>query len=147
MLSELYIHSSSGQLVPLSAVSKFATGVGPLTVNHSGQFPSVTLSFNRAPGVALGDAVTQVEALAKSMLPISITTAFQGTAQAFQQSLTGIGILLVITVAVIYIVLGILYESCIHPITFLLACPPPRSAGWPRFRSSRCSSISMDSWV
>jgi len=129
MLSELYIRSSSGQLVPLSAVSKFTTGVGPLTVNHSGQLPSVTMSFNLASGAALGQAVDEVENLAKSMLPISITTSFQGTAQAFQQSLTGLGILLIATVMVIYIVLGILYESYVHPITILTGLPAAAFGG------------------
>ncbi len=129
MLSELYIHSSSGQLVPLSAVSKFTTGVGPLTVNHSGQLPSVTISFNLARGAALGQAVGEVQSLAKSMLPISIDTSFQGTAQAFQQSLTGLGILLIMTVLVIYIVLGILYESYVHPITILTGLPAAAFGG------------------
>ncbi len=129
MLSELYINSSSGQLVPLSAVSKFTTGVGPLTVNHSGQLPSATMSFNLARGVALGQAVTEVDTLARSMLPISITTSFQGTAQAFQQSLTGLGILLIVTVLVIYIVLGILYESYVHPITILTGLPAAAFGG------------------
>ncbi|HTZ72626.1 MAG TPA: efflux RND transporter permease subunit [Candidatus Aquilonibacter sp.] len=128
MLSELYIHSSSGQLVPLSAVSKFTTGIGPLTVNHTGQLPSVTISFNLAPGVALGQAVSAVQDLAKS-LPISIDTSFQGTAQAFQQSLTGLGILLIMTVLVIYIVLGILYESYVHPITILTGLPAAAFGG------------------
>jgi HAE1 family hydrophobic/amphiphilic exporter-1 len=129
MLSELYIHSSSGQLVPLSAVSKFSTGVGPLTVNHSGQLPSVTISFDLAPGVALGQAVDEVENLAKSMLPISINTSFQGTAQVFQQSLTGLGMLLIMTVLVIYIVLGILYESYVHPVTILTGLPAATFGG------------------
>jgi HAE1 family hydrophobic/amphiphilic exporter-1 len=129
MLSELYIHSSSGQLVPLSAVSKFATSVGPLTVNHSGQLPSVTISFNLARGVALGQVVGEVQSLAQSMLPISINTSFQGTAQEFQQSLTGLGVLLIITVVVIYIVLGILYESYIHPITILTGLPAAAFGG------------------
>jgi hydrophobic/amphiphilic exporter-1 (mainly G- bacteria), HAE1 family len=129
MLSELYIHSSSGQLVPLSAVSKFTTGVGPLTVNHSGQLPSVTISFDLARGVALGQVVGEVQNLAHSMLPISINTSFQGTAQEFQQSLTGLGILLIITVVVIYIVLGILYESYIHPITILTGLPAAAFGG------------------
>ncbi|HUX11048.1 MAG TPA: efflux RND transporter permease subunit [Terriglobia bacterium] len=128
-LSELYIHSSSGQLVPLSAVSKFTTGVGPLTVNHSAQLPSATISFNLKPGVALGQAVGEVEGLAKSMLPISITTSFQGTAQAFQQSLTGLGILLIMTVLIIYIVLGILYESYVHPVTILTGLPAAAFGG------------------
>ena len=129
MLSELYIRSSSGQLVPLAAVSKFTTGVGPLTVNHTGQLPSVTISFNLAPGVALGQAVNDVQNLANSMLPISINTNFQGTAQAFQQSLTGLGILLIMTVVVIYILLGILYESYIHPITILTGLPAAAFGG------------------
>ncbi|MGH9572052.1 MAG: efflux RND transporter permease subunit [Candidatus Acidiferrales bacterium] len=128
MLSELYIHSSTGGLVPLSAVSKFTTGLGPLTVNHTGQLPSVTISFDLAPGVALGQAVNGVEDLAKS-LPISIDTSFQGTAQAFQQSLTGLGILLIMTVLVIYIVLGILYESYVHPITILTGLPAAAFGG------------------
>jgi hydrophobic/amphiphilic exporter-1 (mainly G- bacteria), HAE1 family len=129
MLPELYIHSSSGRLVPLAAVSKFDTGVGPLTVNHTGQLPSVTISFNLAPGVALGQAVSQVQSIAGSMLPLSINTSFQGTAQAFQQSLTGLGILLIMTVVVIYIVLGILYESYIHPITILTGLPAAAFGG------------------
>jgi hydrophobic/amphiphilic exporter-1 (mainly G- bacteria), HAE1 family len=129
MLSELYIRSSSGRLVPLAAVSKFTTSVGPLTVNHTGQLPSVTISFNLVPGVALGQAVKEVQTLAGSMLPISINTSFQGTAQAFQQSLGGLGILLIMTVVVIYIVLGILYESYIHPITILTGLPAAAFGG------------------
>jgi HAE1 family hydrophobic/amphiphilic exporter-1 len=129
MLSELYIHSSSGELVPLSAVSKFVTGVGPLTVNHTGQLPSVTISFNLKPGVALGDAVNEIERISSSTLPISIESSFQGTAQAFQQSLTGLGILLIATVAVIYILLGILYESFVHPITILTGLPAAAFGG------------------
>lgn len=129
MLSELYISSSSGQLVPLSAVSKFTTSVGPLTVNHSGQLPSVTMSFDLSPGVALGQAVGEVEGLARSMLPVSITTDFQGAAQAFKESLTGLGILLIMTVLVIYIVLGILYESYAHPITILTGLPAAAFGG------------------
>ena len=129
MLSELYINSSSGQLVPLSAVSKFTTSVGPLTVNHSGQLPSATISFNLAPGVALGQAVGEVESLAKQILPFSINTSFQGTAEAFKQSLTGLGILLIMTVVIIYIVLGILYESYVHPITILTGLPAAAFGG------------------
>jgi hydrophobic/amphiphilic exporter-1 (mainly G- bacteria), HAE1 family len=129
MLSELYVRSSSGQLVPLAAVSKFTTGVGPLTINHTGQLPSVTVSFDLAPGVALGQAVSDVQNLANSMLPISINTSFQGTAQAFQQSIAGQGILLIMTVVVIYILLGILYESYIHPITILTGLPAAAFGG------------------
>jgi hydrophobic/amphiphilic exporter-1 (mainly G- bacteria), HAE1 family len=129
MLSELYIRSSSGQLVPLAAVSKFSTGVGPLTINHTGQLPSVTISFDLAPGVALGQAVSEVQNLANSMLPISINTSFQGNAHAFQQSIAGQGILLIMTVVVIYILLGILYESYIHPITILTGLPAAAFGG------------------
>jgi HAE1 family hydrophobic/amphiphilic exporter-1 len=129
MLSDLYIRSSSGQLVPLNAVSKFTTDVGPLTVSHTGQMPSVTISFNLAPGVALGQAVGEVQKLASSTLPITITGSFQGSAQAFQQSLTGLGVLLVMTVLVIYLVLGILYESYIHPVTILTGLPAAAFGG------------------
>jgi len=129
MLSDLYIHSSSGQLVPLSAVSKFTTSFGPLTVNHTGQVPSVTISFDLAPGVAIGQAVNEVQKVAQSLLPETITGNFQGTAQAFQQSLKGLGVLLVMAVLVIYLVLGILYESYIHPITILTGLPAAAFGG------------------
>jgi HAE1 family hydrophobic/amphiphilic exporter-1 len=122
-LSLLYIRSSSGQLVPLNAVSKLSRGVGPLSVNHLGQLPSVTISFNLRPGVALGDAVAAVDKLARATLPATISTSFQGTAQAFQSSMKGLGILLVMAVLVIYIILGILYESLIHPLTILSGLP------------------------
>jgi len=121
-LSLLYVRAASGDLVPLDTVAKLVPSVGPLSVNHSGQLPSVTLSFNLKPGVSLGDAVAQVEKAAKS-LPSSVTTSFQGTAQAFQSSLQGLGLLLIIAIAVIYMVLGILYESFIHPLTILSALP------------------------
>jgi len=123
MLSYLYVRSSGGQLVPLNAVSSVSTSLGPLTVNHLGQMPSVTVSFDLAPGVALGQAVTEIQNLASQILPLTITGSFQGTAQAFQQSLTGLGLLLVMAILVIYIVLGILYESFIHPITILSGLP------------------------
>ncbi|MGB7631777.1 MAG: efflux RND transporter permease subunit, partial [Candidatus Deferrimicrobium sp.] len=123
VLSRLYIRSSSGMLVPLSAVARLTPGVGPLLVNHLGQLPSVTLSFNLRPGVALGDAVSAVDKVARATLPASITTSFQGTAQAFQASLKGLGILLLMAILVIYIVLGVLYESFIHPLTILSGLP------------------------
>ena len=123
MLSDLYIRSSTGQLVPLSTVSKFTTSLGPLTVNHTGQLPSVTISFDLPPGVALGQAVNDVQNVAAETLPISISTSFQGSAQAFQQSLTGLGLLLITAVLVIYLVLGILYESYVHPVTILTGLP------------------------
>src|SRR6266536_870107 len=122
-LSMVYVRASSGQLVPLSSIAKFSTTIGPTVVNHSGQLPSVTLSFNLKPGTSLGDAVDAIEKTAKGTLPSTITTSFQGTAQAFQSSLQGLGLLLLMAIAVIYMVLGILYESFIHPITILSALP------------------------
>jgi HAE1 family hydrophobic/amphiphilic exporter-1 len=122
-LSLLYIRSSNGQLVPLNTVSSMTEGLGPLSVNHFGQLPSVTISFNLAPGVALGDAVNGVDRIALNSLPADINANFEGTAQQFQSSLVGLGILLLATVLVIYLVLGILYESFIHPITILSGLP------------------------
>jgi hydrophobic/amphiphilic exporter-1 (mainly G- bacteria), HAE1 family len=123
MLSYLYIRSSSGQLVPLNAVSSLSTSLGPLTVNHLGQLPSVTVSFDLAPGVSLGQGVNEIQKLASDTLPLTVNASFQGTAQAFQQSLSGLGMLLAMAILVIYIVLGILYESFIHPITILSGLP------------------------
>jgi HAE1 family hydrophobic/amphiphilic exporter-1 len=122
-LSKLYIRSSTGQLVPLSAVSRMSQGLGPMSVTHSGQLPSVTISFDLKAGAALGDAVVEVQKLGRSLLPATISTSFQGTAQAFQSSMEGLGLLLVMAILVIYLVLGILYESFIHPITILSALP------------------------
>ncbi len=122
-LSMLYVRSNTGQLVPLDAVADVGTSVGPLTINHQGQLPSVTVSFNLAPEVSLGEAVDSVSQLAAATLPASITTNFQGTAQAFQSSLKGLGWLLALAILVIYLVLGVLYESFIHPITILSALP------------------------
>ncbi len=122
-LSLLYVHSSNNQLVPLSAVAKPEKGVGPLTVNHLGQLPAVTISFNLRPGVALGEAVGKVDRLARADLPQTISTSFQGTAQAFQSSTQGLWVLLIVAILVIYIVLGILYESFIHPLTILSGLP------------------------
>ncbi len=121
------IAPGGSQLVPLSTVATLRRSVGPLTVNHQGQLPAVTISFNPAPGVALGDAVNRVQELGRQTLPASITATFQGTAQAFQSSLKGLGWLLVLSILVIYIVLGVLYESFIHPITILSGLP---SAGF-----------------
>jgi hydrophobic/amphiphilic exporter-1 (mainly G- bacteria), HAE1 family len=123
-LSELYIRSSKGQLVPLRQVAKITRGVGPVTVNHFGQLPSVTISFNLAPGVPLGTAVDAVhKTLAEMHLPATLTANFQGSAQVFQSSIKGMGILLLMSIIVIYIILGILYESFIHPITILSGLP------------------------
>ncbi len=122
-LSLLNIRSSSGKLIPLNTITKPYTTVGPLAVTHLGQLPSVTISFNLAPGVAIGDAVDQVEEVARQTLPDSVRTSFQGIAAAFQSSLTGMNMLLLMAVLVIYMVLGILYESFIHPLTILSGLP------------------------
>jgi HAE1 family hydrophobic/amphiphilic exporter-1 len=122
-LSMLYVHSSNGQLVPLNTVATLTKGLGPLTVNHLGQLPAVTISFNLKPGMALSDAIPLVERLARETLPPAISTSFQGTAQAFQSSLRGMWLLLLMAILVIYIVLGILYESFIHPLTILSGLP------------------------
>jgi len=123
LLSLLYVRSAAGALIPLDTIVSTTQNVGPLTVSHSGQLPSVTVSFDLAPGVSLGQAVTAINKLATRVLPASMTTAFQGTAQAFEASQQGLGILLVVAVLFIYIVLGILYESFIHPLTILSALP------------------------
>ncbi len=122
-LSRLYVQSSSGELVPLGAIAKFSLGVGPLLVNHLGQLPAATISFNLRPGVSLSQATDQVQAVAKRILPATITTSFQGTAQVFQSSLQNLTLLLLVAVLVIYLVLGILYESFIHPFTILSGLP------------------------
>jgi HAE1 family hydrophobic/amphiphilic exporter-1 len=122
-LSLLYVRSASGRLVPLDALVNLRQDLGPLTVNHLGQLPSVTLSFNLKPGVSLGDATGAVEKVAATLLPPTITTSFQGQAQAFQSSMQGMTLLLIMAILVIYLVLGILYESFIHPITILSALP------------------------
>lgn len=122
-LSMLYIRSSSGKLVPLDTVTKLSQDVGPLSVNHQGQLPAVTISFNLKPGVSLGDVVEDVNKLARAALPATVSTSFQGTAQAFQSSMQGLLLLLIMAILVIYIVLGILYESFIHPLTILSGLP------------------------
>jgi len=127
-LARLYITSASGKLVPLSAVAKLTRTVGPMTISHVGQLPSVTLSFNLAPGVALGTAVEKINELETELhMPATITASFQGSAAVFQSSLAGLGFLLLMSVLVIYIILGILYESFIHPLTILSGLP---SAGF-----------------
>ena len=125
----LYVHASAanvttaGKLIPITAVTKLRNTVGPLQVTHYGQLPSVTYSFNTAPGVSLGDAVIRINDAAREHLPGSIRTIFQGTAAAFQASLTGMGLLLAMAILVIYMVLGILYESFVHPLTILSGLP------------------------
>ncbi|WP_242352522.1 MULTISPECIES: efflux RND transporter permease subunit [Anaeromyxobacter] len=122
-LSLVYVRSASGKLVPLDAVARLGRAVGPLSVNHAGQLPAVNLSFNLAPGRSLGEAMQGIEGAAAEVLPATVATRFQGTAQAFQESMRGLGLLLVMAVLVIYVVLGILYESFVHPITILTALP------------------------
>jgi multidrug efflux pump len=123
-LKSIYLKSSTGQQVPLSAISHFAKSTSPLAVNHQGFFPSITLSFNLAPGVALGEAVATVQAAERQMnMPASIRGSFQGTAQAFQASLATQPILILSALVAVYIVLGVLYESFIHPITILSTLP------------------------
>ncbi|HKW90905.1 MAG TPA: efflux RND transporter permease subunit [Methylomirabilota bacterium] len=123
-LGMLYVRSSAGKLVPLGTVAKLTRTVGPLTVNHLGQLPAVTISFNLRPGVALGDAVKEIQAVERELrLPATLSASFQGTVQAFQRSLQGLGILLLAAVLVIYLILGILYESFIHPLTILSGLP------------------------
>lgn len=122
-LSMLYIQSTTGQLVPIHTLATLTRDAGPLTVNHLGQLPAVTISFNLKPGVSLGDAVTIVDNLARATLPQTVSTSFQGTAQAFQSSMKGLWLLLIMAILVIYIVLGILYESFIHPLTILSGLP------------------------
>ena len=123
-LNLLYIRSTTGLLVPLTSVAKLSFGVGPLAVTHLGQLPSVTLAFDLRPGLSLSEAIVVVDkAVAEMNVPATITGRYQGTAQAFQSSLAGMGILLVVAIFVIYLVLGILYESFIHPITILSGLP------------------------
>ncbi len=122
-LGMLYVRSSSGNLVPLSAVATLTQNLGPLSVSHQGQLPSVTVSFNLRPGASLGPASEAVQALAAQTLPPTVTTSFQGAAQAFQSSVQGLGVLLAVAILVIYLVLGVLYESFIHPVTILSALP------------------------
>jgi HAE1 family hydrophobic/amphiphilic exporter-1 len=124
VLSMLYVRSdTTGKLIPLNALADFTTGAGPLTINHQGQLPAVTISFNLKPGISLGDATNAIDSLAKKTLPATINTSFQGTAAAFHSSFKGLGLLLALAILVIYLVLGILYESLFHPITILSALP------------------------
>jgi hydrophobic/amphiphilic exporter-1 (mainly G- bacteria), HAE1 family len=126
-LSLLYVRSNSGDLVPLDTVVKFTRSLGPLQINHFGQLPSATISFDVAPGASLGKALNEVRRLAANTLPDTVTSSFQGTAQAFESSMGNLGMLLLMTILVIYLVLGILYESFIHPVTILSGLP---SAGF-----------------
>ena len=124
VLKSIYVESNTGQQVPLSAIAHYEPALTALAVNHQGQFPAVTLSFNLAPGFALGDAVTSVQAAERQIgMPSVVSASFQGTAQAFQSSLQNQPILILAAIATVYIVLGMLYESYIHPITILSTLP------------------------
>ncbi|MCX5797797.1 MAG: efflux RND transporter permease subunit [Elusimicrobia bacterium] len=122
-LQKLYIRSSGGSLIPLGTVARVTETVSPLSVNHSGQIPAATIAFNLKPGQSIGPVIEELKRYAHETLPATISTSFQGTAQAFQSSLSSMGFLLVVTVVLIYLVLGILYESFIHPLTILTALP------------------------
>ena len=126
-LSLLYFKNTNGKLIPLDTMAKIVTETGPQTINHYGQLPSATISFNLKPGAALGEVVDNIQAIATDQLPDTISTQFQGAAKAFQSSLGNLWVLLIIAILVVYIVLGILYESYIHPITILSGLP---SAGF-----------------
>ena len=123
-LDLLYVRSATGQLIPLRELVKDTDATGPLSITHTGQFPSVTISFNLKPGISIGQAIDAIAKLtSQDPLPTGISASFQGTAQEFQRSFAGMGMLLLITVLVIYMVLGILYEDFIHPLTILTALP------------------------
>jgi HAE1 family hydrophobic/amphiphilic exporter-1 len=123
-LSRLYVAAQDGTLVPLNAIAHISAGTMPLSINHLGQIPAVTISFNLAPGKALSDAVTAINRIsAQQAIPATVQTSFQGTAQAFQSSMANMGMLLLIAVITVYIILGILYESFIHPLTILSGLP------------------------
>jgi HAE1 family hydrophobic/amphiphilic exporter-1 len=126
-LSLLYFKNSNGKLIPLDTMASVVTETGPQTINHYGQLPSATISFNLQPGASLGEVVNRIQTIADRELPVTIGTQFQGAAKAFQSSLGNLWVLLIIAIAVVYIVLGILYESYIHPITILSGLP---SAGF-----------------
>jgi HAE1 family hydrophobic/amphiphilic exporter-1 len=144
-LAMLYVRANTGQLVPLSGVAKLTNSLGPLSVNHLGQLPAITISFNLQSGYSIGEAVNQINSLAAGSLPPQVVTTFQGNAQAFQSSLTGLGMLVLLSILVIYIVLGILYESFVHPITILSGLP---SAGFGALLSLYAFHVAaLQGWV
>ncbi len=141
ILARLHVRSAGGVLVPLDTVARIRRDNQALTVNHLGQLPSVTLSFNLLPGVSLGEAVDKLKALEQEMrLPVSLNTSLQGTAQAFEESQKGLGLLLLVAVLVVYIVLGILYESFVHPLTILSGLP---SAGLGALRTLSLFDVTL----
>ena len=123
-LGELYVPGANGTQVPLSSLTQLIEKPAPLAVNHLGQFPAATISFNLAPGASLGDAVKAIESMQKDLgVPVSVHTSFQGAAAAFSSSLTGTLLLILAAIITMYIVLGVLYESYIHPVTILSTLP------------------------
>ncbi len=123
-LKDIYLNSSTGQQVPLSALVTSVTKAAPILINHQGMFPAVTISFNLQPGVSLGNAVAAIQQFGREAgMPASLATSFQGNAQAFQSALSGMPLLIGLALVVIYIILGVLYESVIHPITILSTLP------------------------
>jgi len=126
-LKQVAFKSSSGELVPLDSVVSYTETVGPQSINHSGQLPSVSVSFGLRPGVSLGAATARVKDVADRMLPSTVVTSFEGQAKTFQQSMSNLSLLLFVAIAVVYVVLGSLYESYIHPFTILSGLP---SAGF-----------------
>jgi HAE1 family hydrophobic/amphiphilic exporter-1 len=123
LLSMIHFKSADGRLIPLDAVATPRLNAGPQTINHSGQLPSVTVSFNLKPGVSLGEAVEEINEAAMHILPATLSTSFQGSAKAFQSSLKNLTLLLVVAILVVYIVLGVLYESFVQPLTILSGLP------------------------
>ncbi|MBE9010554.1 efflux RND transporter permease subunit, partial [Pseudanabaenaceae cyanobacterium LEGE 13415] len=126
-LSMLYVRSNTGQSIPLSAIATLNETVSPLTINHLSGLPSATISFDTAPGVSLSQATDEIKQAAKAVLPSTVTASFQGSSQVFQQSFSDLGGLLLVSIVVIYLILGILYEDFIHPLTILSGLP---SAGF-----------------
>jgi HAE1 family hydrophobic/amphiphilic exporter-1 len=126
-LDMIYLKNDDGEMIPLRAVAKLEPSAGPQSIPHSGQLPSVTISFALKPGTSLGQATDEIEEAARTNLPGTITGTFQGTAKVFQDSMRNMGLLLIVAIAVVYIVLGVLYESYIHPLTILSGLP---SAGF-----------------
>ena len=143
-LDRLYLKSSAGKLVPLGTVARLTQTVAPVSVNHSGQIPAATIAFNLKPGASIGPAMDEVNRLAHETLPANISTSFQGTAQAFASSLSSMGFLLIITVILIYMVLGILYESFIHPLTILTALP---LAGFGALAALKALNMELDMYA
>jgi len=137
----LYVTASNGQLVPLDTVAKVTGTVGALSVNHSGQLPSVTISFDIGPGASLGKVLQEINSVASDTLPASITYSFSGAAQEFESSLSNLGVLLAMAILVIYLVLGVLYESFIHPVTILSGLP---AAGFGALLSLMAFHLELD---